>query len=78
MNIKEEFEDIFNEWDPFNPNKTYDRIIHWILKYKEKIKSQESIYSIFHRICNPNENIQDIIYDFMQGSIYEDIRSEFY
>jgi hypothetical protein len=77
MTTRDEYHLIIETWDNRNYNKIYHMIVDWIIKNKDSIKSQKEIKSIATRMSDPTEELQDIVYDFMDGDLYKNLRNEF-
>jgi hypothetical protein len=79
MSIKKEFNYIFEQFNKTgNYSSTCDRLISWIEKYKDNIKTISDINDILHRVGDPTDELQDIIDDFISGSKYKTLRNEFH
>ena len=77
MTTRDEYHLILETWDNHNYSKIYHMIVDWIIKNKDSIKSQKEIKCIATRMSDPTEELQDIVYDFMNGDLYKNLRNEF-
>jgi hypothetical protein len=76
-NVEKGFNAILRAWNKnVSHSDIYQMILTWIQHYKHEINDTSSIDSILTRMSE-NEPTNEIVEDFIYGSIYETLRQQF-
>jgi hypothetical protein len=79
--IKEDFNNIFKSWiNGLNSNDIFYMILYWIQEHIEDVEDVDVKYNMKNIILRmeTNDEINNIVEDFIYGDLYKKIRDVYY